>query len=476
MMMTFSLQRITLYVGGLVLLLLTTTACDSQLQLEPQQSISEDQALSSPDNVETVLVGAYELAGDYDLYGGQYAMLADLAASAEVGGDLTWTGTFEEPRQVWIKTILVSNGFIADQWLDSYELINVSNNVLAGADLIEDQALQEQIRGEALFLRAAAHFELVRAFAKPYSAGNPANLTGVPIITEPTRGVDEESNLPRASVQAVYDQVISDLTTARDLLPENNSRGATALYANTYAASAMLSRVYLNKGDYVGARDEANRVIENGPYQLAVDGDGLYDINSVFENLGDRFSDEVIYGIRFSSQDNGDNSLQVFYGSEDFNGRGDITVNDTHVARYEDDDVRGDYFFVDSDAVRRTLKWQNQNTNTPVIRLAEMYLTRAEANLREGTSVGAPPLEDYNAIHMRAGLPEAMSVTVDDILAERRLELAFEGQLLHDLRRTQRDVAGGFAFDANELVYPIPQREIDTNTNPDFTQNPGYGS
>lgn len=475
MMMTFSLQRITLYVGGLVLLLLTTTACDSQLQLEPRQSISEDAALSSPDNVETVLVGGYELAGDYDLYGGQYAMLADLAASAEVGGDITWTGTFEEPRQVWTKTILVSNGFIADQWLDSYELINVSNNVLAGADLIEDQPLQDQIRGEALFLRAAAHFELVRAYAQPYNAGNPSSLTGVPIITEPTRGIEEETNVPRASVQAVYDQVISDLTTARDLLPEDNSRGATALYANTYAASAMLARVYLNQGDYANARDAANRVIENGPYQLAVDENGLYDLDAVFENLGDSFSSEVIYGIRFSSQDNADNSLQIFYGSEDLNGRGDITVNDLHVERYEDDDVRGAYFFVDSDEVRRTLKWQNENTNTPVLRLGEMYLTRAEANLREGTSVGATPLEDYNAIHTRAGLAEATSVTVDEILAERRLELAFEGQLLHDLRRTQRDVAG-FAFNANELVYPIPQREIDTNTNPDFTQNPGYGS
>lgn len=475
MMMTFSFQRITLYVGALVLLLLTTTACDSQLQLEPQQSISEDAALSSPDNVQTVLVGAYELAGDYDLYGGQYAMLSDLAASAEVGGDLSWTGTFEEPRQVWTKTILVSNGFIEDQWLDSYELINVSNNVLAGTELIEDQALQNQIRGEALFLRAAAHFELVRAYAQPYSAGNPSNLTGVPIITEPTRGVGEETNVARASVQDVYDQVISDLTTARDLLPEDNSRGATGLYANTYVASAMLSRVYLNQGNYAGARDEANRVIENGPYQLALDDNGLYALNAVFENVGDAFSSEVIYGIRFSSQDNGDNSLQLFYGSEDFNGRGDVTINDPHVALYEDDDIRGDYFFVDSDAVRRTLKWQNENANTPVLRLGEMYLTRAESNLREGTSVGAPPLDDYNTIHMRAGLPEATSVTIDDILSERRLELAFEGQLLHDLRRTQRDVAN-FAFDANALVYPIPQREIDTNTNPDFTQNPGYGS
>lgn len=473
--MTFSFQRVTLYSGVFALLLLTLTACDSQLELEPQQSISEDAALSTPDNVETVLVGAYELAGDYDLYGGQYAMLADLAASAEVGGDLSWTGTFEEPRQVWTKTILVGNGFIEDQWLDSYELINVANNVLAGAELFQDEAEQNQIRGEALFLRAAAHFELVRAYAQPYSAGDPANLVGVPVITEPTRGVDEESNVPRVSVQAVYDQVIADLTSARDLLPEANPRGITALYANTYAASAMLSRVYLNQGNYEGARDESNRVIESGVYALDLTDDGLYNLDGVFENEGGDFSPEVVYGIRFSSQDNADNSLQVFYASRDNNGRADIDINDPHVALYDDDDIRGDYFFIDGENVRRTRKWQNENANTPVIRLGEMYLTRAEGNLQEGTSVGASPLEDINTIRTRAGLGDLSAVTVDDILAERRLELAFEGQLLHDLRRTQQDVAD-FPYNANRLVYPIPQREIDTNTNPDFGQNPGYGS
>lgn len=473
--MTFSFPRITLHSGVLALLILTLAGCDSQLDLEPQQSISEDAALSTPDNVETVLVGAYELAGDADLYGGNYVYLADLAASAEVGGDLTWTGTFEEPRQVWTKTILVGNGAIAAQWLDSYELVNVANNVLVGSDLFTNEADRNQIRGEALFLRAAAHFELVRAYAQPYSAGDPESLVGVPVITEPTRGVDEESNVPRVSVQAVYDQVIADLRSAKDLLPESNPRGARGLFADTYTASAMLSRVYLNQGNYAGARDEANRVIESGAFALDLTDDGLFNLDGVFENVGSTFSPETILGIRFSSQDNADNDTQLFYGAEENNGRGDININDVHIARYEADDIRADYFFTDSDAVRRTLKWQNQNANTPVIRLGEMYLTRAEGNLREGTSVGESPLDDINTIRTRAGLGELSAVTVDDILKERRLELAFEGQLLHDLRRTQQDVAG-FPFNANRLVYPLPQREVDTNTNPDFTQNPGYGS
>jgi hypothetical protein len=65
------------------------------------------------------------------------------------------------------------------------------------------------------------------------------------------------------------------------------------------------------------------------------------------------------------------------------------------------------------------------------------------------------------------------TVTVDDVLRQRRLELAFEGNLLHDLKRTGRSV-GSLSFDANELVYPVPQRECDAN--PEITQNPGYTS
>jgi hypothetical protein len=100
-----------------------------------------------------------------------------------------------------------------------------------------------------------------------------------------------------------------------------------------------------------------------------------------------------------------------------------------------------------------------------------MYLTRAEANLRNGSTIGAPPVDDVNAVRERAGLSPLSSVTVDDVLRERRLELSFEGNLLHDLKRTERSV-GSLDFDADDLVYPIPQRECDAN--PEISQNPGY--
>jgi hypothetical protein len=81
-------------------------------------------------------------------------------------------------------------------------------------------------------------------------------------------------------------------------------------------------------------------------------------------------------------------------------------------------------------------------------------------------------VDDVNEIRERAGLSPTGSVTVEDVLRQRRLEFAFEGNLLHDLKRTGRSV-GSIPFDANRLVYPIPQREIDSN--PEIQQNPGYG-
>ena len=100
-----------------------------------------------------------------------------------------------------------------------------------------------------------------------------------------------------------------------------------------------------------------------------------------------------------------------------------------------------------------------------------MYLVRAEANLQEGTTTGATPLEDVNAIRARANADALVAVTIDDILLERELELAFEGVVLHDYKRTQRNI-GGLPFNDPDLLMPIPQSARDRNEL--LTQNPGY--
>ena len=108
-----------------------------------------------------------------------------------------------------------------------------------------------------------------------------------------------------------------------------------------------------------------------------------------------------------------------------------------------------------------------------LIRLAEMYLTRAEANFRLGTSIGDAPVDDINEIRKRADLAlyGAPDLTLALILKERKLELAFEGFTLADLKRTQSSV-GSLPWNSPRLVFPIPDRERKVNSN--LTQNDGY--
>jgi starch-binding outer membrane protein, SusD/RagB family len=100
-----------------------------------------------------------------------------------------------------------------------------------------------------------------------------------------------------------------------------------------------------------------------------------------------------------------------------------------------------------------------------------MYLTRAEANFRSGTSVGASPLQDVNTIRNRVGLAPLSVVTLDDILRERSLELAFEGHSLIESKRLKKSV-GSLPWNSPKLIMPIPQREMDVNKN--LVQNEGY--
>lgn len=98
-------------------------------------------------------------------------------------------------------------------------------------------------------------------------------------------------------------------------------------------------------------------------------------------------------------------------------------------------------------------------------------MIRAEANFRLGSNVGATPTEDINRIRRRANATEYAALTLNNILLERQLELAFEGHRIHDIKRTKVNT-GTFPYNSSNLVFPIPRREIDAN--PKLVQNPGY--
>ncbi len=437
------------------------TACDKDLQIEPQQNISENLALSSDGNVKKVLNGAYDALSAASFYGGDVLLYSELLAA---DGEIRWEGTFNQPREIWNKSILVTNSYVTATWTRGYDIINTANNILDALDVVND-ADKNRVRGEALFLRSAALFELVKLFALPYSDGNAATNPGVPVVLTPTRAITEESYVARNTVAEVYTRIITDLTEAESLLP-----AANGFYAQKSAVAALLSRIYLQQEDYTGARDAANRVISYNEFVLVSPYSAAFNSNN---------SREGIFQIVISTQD-GANDMHLFWSITLYGGRnGDVTILPKHLDLYDPDDQRLALFYqgegnlVGSGSFRSG-KWRTQYMNLSIIRLAEMYLTRAEANFRLDTSVGAEPLDDVNLIRTtHAGLPDLAAVTLDDILLERKLELAHEGQAIYDAKRLKLTI-DGYEFNAPQLVLPIPQREINAS-NGALIQNPGYG-
>jgi len=428
--------------AGSVMLL--SAACANRLDVQPTQSIDESTALATEQDVQVTLVGAYDGMSSTNVFGGAFQYSGELLGDDR---EVVFGGTFTTLDEIWRKTMTAGNTQTTATWTSSYAAINRANNVLSAIDKVS-AANKNSVEGQARFIRGAIYFELVKLFAKAWGDGDNATNPGVPLVLAPTRSVTDADYKARNSVAEVYAQIIDDLTKAEQL-------------AKFPAAAALLSRVYLMQGNYASARDAANRVINSGAFELEAD----------FANAFVDDNAESIFSIVVTDQD-GSNAMNTYYASSLNQGRGDIRVQTKHLALYEASDIRGK-FFNTSNAGSRTFtsKFNDRFGDVPVVRLAEMYLTRAEANFRLGTTVGATPLADINLIRSRAGLAPLTTLTIAAILKERKLELAFEGQQVHDIKRLKGTV-GTTAYNANNLVIPIPQREIDTNKK--LVQNPGY--
>ncbi|HYK47283.1 MAG TPA: RagB/SusD family nutrient uptake outer membrane protein [Parafilimonas sp.] len=433
-------------------------ACDKKLDISPSDAIPGDQAFSTDENVKKALNGAYDaMTTDY-LLNGDLQLYSELLGA---DGEITWTGTYGQPRQIFEKQILVNNDYVASTWDNAYAAINICNNILDAIDVVKPED-QDRVKGEALFIRGEMYFELVRFFGKPYSAGDVNTNLGVQIVTTPTKGSITEANyVPRSTVAETYDRVLNDLTEAESLLPEENG-----FYATKYAAAAILSRVYLQMEDFAKARDEANTVIESGEYSLT----STY--AEAFNN--DENSSEDIFAVQVSEQD-GSNDFNLFWSIPQYGGRsGDVDIEQKHLDLYEPDDARLALFYEDPHHVWRSGKWQQYAKNIPIVRLGEMYVTRAECNFRLGTSVGATPFEDIETIRARSGLSTTQSyITLNNIIMERHLEIAHEGERIHDVKRLRQSV-DGYDYDANELVLPIPINQIIIVGKDILKQNDGY--
>lgn len=461
----------------------------------PEQDLPSAEAFRLASDLETALVGAYDALQQSDMAGTGTAINANVLSD-----NATWRGSFPSYIDMFNRQLDATNGEVGGMWRFGYLAINQANLVLRGVEESQDPLLTTEIadrlRGEALFIRGMAHFEMVRYFGKPYGPSSSTDL-GIPIITSAVLESTEITFPTRNTVQEVYTQAINDLEMARSLL------GATAAAgkANATAAAAYLAEIAFQQRDYIKAATLAGDVINTPAFVLAASPE------IPFTSEG---SSEEIFAIINTGQDNPgvNGSLATFHH---INGRGgDVIVSDDLVqngygavipasqqAASGGNLVDLRFTLLTSSAVAGVVNvekyedFANNADDNILLRLPTFMLMRAEALARQN-GVNTESINLLNQVHLRAirlsdgagGLSSAAAFAtftaadfatpealIEAIILERRVELAFEGNRLHDLRRLMRDVRG-VAYDADVLVFPIPQREIDANSN--MVQNPGY--
>jgi starch-binding outer membrane protein, SusD/RagB family len=465
-MKTTKMKRLQIVLLAAVVILLSVS-CEKRLDMKPTQSIDETEALKKSSDVEAALIGAYSDIGDDDVLGGGFLVRGELLANVS---EINWSGTFQELTQIYNKAIPINNFEVAETWVDTYRAINTINNVLGAIDTVIE-VRRDRVEGEAKFLRGLLYYQLVTHYAKSYNDGNPEANPGVPLILAPTRAPITDSNkVARASVAAVYQQILADLEEAAELLQDDedildNQRN---YFGSKASALGLLSRVYLQIEDYEKAWEAANTVIEEWPFELTDSYRDAFPVNYTLTTSVTDATSEDIFALRVNSTQ-GTNDLNTFFSPL---GRGDMTVNQSFIDQFEPTDDRLSLYEYDSDAdVYLLTKFDMIYSPVKILRLAEMYLTRAEASFRLGT--GDMGLADVNMIRERAGLDplDAADLTLEAIVKERRLELAFEGGTLQDVKRLKGSV-GNIQWNSSRLILPIPSREI--TVNPNLTQNEGY--
>ena len=489
-----------LYIYIFVIFILLGSGCSDVLDIEADGTISGD-VLTDEETIEQSLIGAYYSLGGIsdgidggELLGGDFIVIPTLMAHAQ-GLEIFWSSVQAPGYANFIdKNIITTNTRVAANWKRAYEVINTVNNILQNINNVS-ATNKDRIEGEALAMRGILYFEMVRLWAPQYDAVgvDPASELAIPVLTEPIVSIDQIETPTLRTIDAVYDQAEADLSAASALLEPFGKNGTKLNY---YACQAYLARLSLQKGEFADARTYADNVIESGEFTLTTAP------MDAFNNTSN--SSEDIFAIQQTLSNNtGDRSsgsgITTFYSSLLESGLGVLgilrsSLNSSFLInspRFSAGDLRGTvdlsadssttsnqintafYRNVYNIALISSAKYTRADNVLPVIRLSEMYLTRAEATFESfGGAVTQEAVDDLNMIRSRAGI-STVSVSdfvtsdtfFDSLVLERTRELLYEGQLLHDLKRWGGYI--GSNFDPKdpwsaEYVLPIPQSEQDT--------------
>lgn len=457
--------------AGIICTFLIINACKKVLDQQPQISISTETAITSKKGAEAAVAGMYNELQNASYYGRNFQIISDV--SSDIAQSV---GTWDFYREMDTYVVTDGNTENGNFWYRAYRAINLANNVIAYVPQVNNatEADRNKYMGQAYFIRALAYFDLTRLYG---GVPGVVGTLGVPLVVTPSLKIDEFAFASRPTLQASYNQVESDLLKALELLPE--SFGDNRSQAVKATARALLSRYYL----YV---NKPEQVIT---YSTQVIADSKYTLSATFANVFDnKLTTESIFELNFSATDQ--SGIRNWYFTSALSGRGDLAAHDSYYreATADPKDSRGKYFAYDATSkFYYPTKYQKAGNidNIHVIRIAEMYLNRAEARTKTNDLTGA--LADLNRIHTRAG-SDALNITgatqlMTAILQERKLEFAEEGHRFFDLVRTGQAMTKLVQVErkngppisltnGGRQIFPIPSFEINSNKN--IVQNEAY--
>lgn len=457
-MKIINISTITLF----SIMLLSLMACRKFVDIDgPKNQVTTGLVFSDSTKANAALAGIYyqiASAGNFGLFSGGMTIYTGLSSD-----ELTYTATDATIAAFYNNNILPVNDRITQLYYLGYKYVYAANACIEGiaASPGISQVAKDQMIAEARFLRAFSYFNLL-------------NLYGaVPLVTITDHNATRLTG--RSDPATVYNQIIDDLRFAQQYLPKDPVIRDRASY---HAATFLLAKVLLFTGRHQEAIAEADKVISSGKFTLESN------LNNVFLAA----STETIW-----------NTLSVIPAQATYDGLNFIPTTSTARPRYVL--TSGLYSAFEGGDNRRT-SWVKVNTNagTPypypfkykirsttgtagenyvVMRLAELYLIRAEAKVSINDNDGGR--NDLNVVRKRAGLGNTPVTERPGLLTaienERKVELFCEwANRWFDLKRTGRaiTVLGSLKpnINSNSLLYPIPVREL--NANPNLSQNPGY--
>ncbi len=481
----YSLKRISIV--GIFAGLVFSSSCKKYTDLLPKDSLSTATAFGTAANVELAAAGMYNTAevGTYNGGGGRgYPFGAASIEQDEMRGEdmVNIAAFYQITYQATYDATTANN---SNMWINLYSLINQANTFIDGVHqaqakgtLTSTTALAYE--GEARYLRALAHHQLVVEFCRPYLDGT-GGMPGVPYRTLPVNSqaaVAQASAQDRGTVAQDYTAILADLDYAETNLPVSQPHNITR--ATRGAAIALKTRVKLHMGDWAGVIAEGAKLGTNGTapfvspiggYKLTASPDGpFYSGTASISPANNNSNTESIFSIENSSLANGgvNGSLPNMLGPSDKGGRGLVCTSPN---------LYNAPFWVNSDSRRSLLQilqnvpkamyyfnWKYRDITTqsdyaPIIRYAEVLLNVAEAYSRTGVLTNALSL--LNAVRNRAvavadqytaaSFTTSLAMT-QAILNERRIEFAGEGRRWPDIHR--------LALDANFSTGGIPAKVL----------------